>query len=65
MKIIVARDSTSASRSDLQRTASVSPVWFCVRPIKLALSGTPRADRLQIHFLPKYAPETDPIERVW
>jgi putative transposase len=22
-------------------------------------------DRIQIHFLPKYAPETNPVERVW
>ena len=22
-------------------------------------------DRIEIHFLPKYAPETNPVERVW
>lgn len=27
------------------------------------LSGC--SDRIQLHFLPKYAPETNPIERVW
>jgi len=23
------------------------------------------SDRIELHFLPKYAPETNPIERVW
>ena len=23
------------------------------------------ADRITLHFLPKYAPESDPLERVW